>query len=95
VPELDPELRPAVLAARQQGNALGRLQLYRLARGSEQLRAMIDPLDGLEDPDPYVRFDVLERLPRKQVVAPELRAALLQDPVESVRLLARERWPDG
>jgi hypothetical protein len=83
VPGLDPDLRTALLAAQQQGNALGRLQLYRLLSWREDLRDPIDPLAGLRDPDPAVRFFVLEQLSPQSEVAPELQAALRQDPGEA------------
>ena len=94
VPELDAELGQAALAARQQANALGRLQLYRLAIGSVRLRALVDPIDGLRDADPVVRWSVLQSLPNEFEVTAELQKRLRDDAVEAVRVLARKRWPE-
>jgi hypothetical protein len=94
VPELDEELGQAVRAAREQANALGRLLLYRLALRSERLRAVVDPIDGLRDADPVVRWSVLQSLPDELEVAPELQQQLRNDAVETVRLKARKRWPE-
>src|SRR5262245_19530556 len=55
VPELDDELGQSVRAAREKANALGRMQIYRLALSSERLRSLIDPRDALRDLDPVVR----------------------------------------
>jgi hypothetical protein len=94
VPELDDALAQSVRAAREKANAIGRLQLYRLALGSERLRALIDPIDGLRDADPVVRWSVLQGLPEELEVAPELKQQLRNDAVETVRLRARRRWPE-
>lgn len=94
VPDLDDELILAVLAAREHANALGRMQLYRLALGSERLRALVDPSDALRDADPVVRWSVLQWLPDGFEVAAELQQQLRNDAVETVRLRARKRWPE-
>jgi hypothetical protein len=94
VPELDDALGQQVRAAHAKANALGRLQLYRLALGSERLRALVDPIEGLRDADPVVRWSVLQLLPQELEVAPELQQQLRNDAVETVRLLAHKRWPE-
>ncbi|HZN42020.1 MAG TPA: hypothetical protein VFD82_24675 [Planctomycetota bacterium] len=94
VPELDDALGREVVVARKQANALGRMQLYRLALVSERLRALVDPSDGLRDADPVVRWSVLQSLPDELEVAAELQQQLRNDAVETVRLRARKRWPE-
>ncbi|MFN3242034.1 MAG: hypothetical protein ACE37K_11015 [Planctomycetota bacterium] len=47
---------------------------------------------GLRDADPVVRFEVLQRWRTSWPVDARLRATLRDDPVESVRLLARQLW---
>ena len=94
LPELDDALAHEVRAAREKANALGRLQLYRFASGSERMRALVDPIDGLRDADPIVRWSLLQALPEELGVPPELQQQLRNDPVESVRLRAQKRWPD-
>ena len=92
VPELDDELRVAIATAQRQANALGRLQLLRLALGSPPVAAVLDPLGGLRDADPAVRFAVLEAWPEDRAVADDLQGQLCQDPDEAVRVLAQRRW---
>jgi len=94
VPELDDALAQSVVAARKQANAIGRLQLYRLALHNSRLRALVDPSDALRDADPVVRWSMLQSLPQEFEVAPELQQLLRNDAVETVRLLARQRWPE-
>lgn len=48
---------------------------------------------GLEDVDPVVRWATLAAWPEMPRPSRELLEALSQDPVESVRLLARRRFP--
>ena len=48
-------------------------------------------VDGLRDPDPFVRHAALREWPHDQL-PPELADALCGDPVETVRLLARRRY---
>lgn len=72
-------------------NALGRAVLLRAARHCELPPFIADPWRGLRDPDPLIRAQELEALRDASAVPGELRDALLQDPVESVRLMAAER----
>ena len=51
-----------------------------------------DALVALGDPDPVVRFAALEQWPTVALIPPPLQAALREDPVESVRILARQRF---
>jgi hypothetical protein len=93
-PPLDAELRAALADARQKANALGRLQLYRFgARKVAGAIPELDPVLGLRDGSPAVRFTVLAELPREHGVPAELQAQLRDDPDEAVRVLARLRWP--
>ena len=51
-----------------------------------------DAAPALSDPDPVVRFAALSAWPSGEAVPHGARRALLADPVESVRLLAAERF---
>ncbi|MGQ0553994.1 MAG: hypothetical protein ACT4PU_12345 [Planctomycetota bacterium] len=75
--------------------AAGRLELHRGLRTWQLPPWLADPLAGLRDRDPVVRFILLGELPTTVDVPPELRAALLADENEMVRLRAAERWPVG
>jgi hypothetical protein len=85
----------APLRAALAGDAAGRRTLHvgmAIARLPE-----FGPYDlrvGLRDPDPVVRFAVLERWRADWSVDAELRSTLREDPVESVRLRARATWPE-
>ena len=55
---------------------------------------MVDePWMGLRDTDPVVRYLVLVKLSRAVAVPEPLRRALREDSSETVRALARQRWP--
>jgi len=86
-----PALDAACEAALAHGNAYARWQLYAFLRRGELPPWQRDPVAGLRDPDPVVRFNELNHLPDGVEVPPELRAQLRDDPVDSVRVLARWR----
>ncbi len=88
----DARLAAAAEGALRAANALGRLRLFELAMGADPGLGLPDPLTGLEDPDPVVRYGVLLALPDRIAVPAGLVEALRQDPVDSVRTLARGRW---
>lgn len=93
VPELDDELRAALRDAPQHTDALGRLCLFHLSLHAPAVATVVPWEQGLRDPDPGVRFLVLRALPANCPVPDDLRQQLLQDPVESIRLTAQDRWP--
>lgn len=79
--------------ALQRGRALDRLELYTHAQRHELTPWRADPARGLRDPDPVVRYLLLTGWPKGLPVPDETRLALLSDPDEAVRQLARQRWP--
>ena len=85
-------IRAAARDALARGRALGRLHVYLLAVAG-YLGDAVDPVAGLRDPDPAVRFVVLRSLSADANVPPELVDALKHDPVESLRSAAAQRWP--
>lgn len=91
---MDAELAADVRQTLAVANGLGRLQIYRLSLRRGSLTGVVDPVDGLRDPDPVVRFELLEWLPRETVVPADLVRALRADAVDSVAARARQRWPD-
>jgi hypothetical protein len=90
------ELQASFDAARAKANAEQRLQLYRVAHVNGWKPATDDPALGLSDPDPVVRYELLEVVSRDRDAVPEdVQEALRDDPNEMVRLRARERFPDS
>lgn len=79
--------------ALEHGRALDRLALLTYAEQQELPPWRADPTRGLRDPDPVVRYVLLERWPADRKVPDELREALCDDPDDAVRQLARQRWP--
>ena len=75
------------------GRALDRVQLYRYAQRHKLPPWSADPARGLRDPDPVVRYLLLDQWPAGAEVPAEVQAALLADPDEAVRQLALQRWP--
>lgn len=88
----DADLDAAFEQARQGATSLGRAALYDGARRMRLAPLTSTPWMGLADPDPVVRYLEMVELPSNVELPAELRAALLADPVESVRELARARW---
>lgn len=91
---LDEPLRAALRTALERGDARGRLAVYRtvLRRGFPP--SDVDPDRGLRDADPVVRFLVLDEWPDARAVDLDTVRALWSDPVESIRLRAKARWPE-
>ncbi len=87
-------LAPDFARALASVDALARLELYWVAASLPASAGVVDVRQGLRDPDPIVRFEVLEWLSPRAEVAPQLIERLRDDPVEAVRLRARARWPD-
>ena len=87
------DLQTGFEAARQSANPEGRLLLYRTAGTNAWPPWRKDPALGLRDPDPVVRYLVLESWPRGEGVPKELRNELRNDPNEMVRLSARKAFP--
>ncbi len=96
VPDIawDDELQRQLAVALDQGSAFGRSKVYRWALSTEVSAEVLAPEAGLTDPDPVVRHRVLEFLPRRVEIDPEVIRALRADPSEWLRLQARLRWPD-
>lgn len=88
-----PELQASFEAARAKANAPQRLQLYRAAHLNHWEPVRDDPALGLRDPDPVVRYEVLQQLRRDARVPDDVQKALRNDPVEMIRWLAHERFP--
>lgn len=66
--------------------------LYRVARQNRWPPWREEPTMGLRDPDPVVRYQVIESWPRNERVPRELQDQLHDDPNEMVRLIARKRF---
>lgn len=88
----DATLQAAFERARSSADVRGRRELYRVARMREFEPMRLQPWLGLRDPDPVVRHAELVKLARDVDVPEDLRRSLLEDPSESVRLVAAERW---
>jgi hypothetical protein len=86
------ELQKSFETARRAANAEGRLKLYEVARENRWPPWKAEPTLGLRDPDPVVRYQVLEGLWRD--IPGEIEEELRNDPNEMVRLLARKRFPE-
>ena len=85
---LDEALRRAL-----EGDAADRRALHvGMLRAELTTIGPYDALVALGDPDPVVRFAALERWPAVALIPPPLKAALREDPVESVRILAQQRF---
>ena len=85
---LDAALRRAL-----EGDAADRRALHvGMLRAELTTIGPYDALVALDDPDPVVRFAALERWPTVALIPPPLQASLREDPVESVRILARQRF---
>ncbi len=87
----DDSLRSAVQDSLDRASALARLTVYRSMRQLEASPAVLDPLAGLRDRDPVVRYLELLALPRNLVLPSDLRSALQRDPSESVRQTIQAR----
>jgi len=88
------ELQKSFAAAHARANSQQRLTLYRAAHLNAWKPATDDPALGLLDPDPVVRYEVLEWVSRERNTVPEeVLDRLRDDPNEMVRLRARERFP--
>ena len=90
---LDPDLRNALARALRDGHALGRREVYRVLLRWRLPAAVADLTAGLRDPDPVVRFSLIEWWPHDRAVSPELVQELYGDAVDAVRRAARARWP--
>ncbi|HZL99098.1 MAG TPA: hypothetical protein VFD43_02505 [Planctomycetota bacterium] len=86
-------LQRAYADALERGRPLDRLRLYEQAQRHELAPWRADPSRGLRDPEPVVRFLLLDGWPARVEVPAEIRSALRSDPDEAVRQLARQRWP--
>lgn len=89
------ELQSAFDSARRGANADGRLALYEMAGRNRWPPWRDDPTMGLRDPDPVVRYLVLQRWPQRQPIPDDLQRDLRSDPSEMVRLLAQQRFGAG
>jgi hypothetical protein len=67
--------------------------LYRLARDNHWPPWRAELIMGLRDPDPVVRYRLIESWPRDERIPSELQEELRNDPNEMVRLLARRAFP--
>ena len=79
--------------AREQAGPLGRYELYRYAQSRRLAPWSANPEMGLRDPDPVVRFRLLERWPADEPISEPTRRALRSDPNEAVRELATAITP--
>jgi len=81
------------LARALAGDAAARRTLHAgMLRAGVVRLGRYDAASALSDPDPVVRFAALSAWPSGEPVPAAARQALLADPVESVRLLAVERF---
>ena len=91
IPEQWHESFAAPLRAALAGDAGTRRRLHVAMLGGGRVRfGDYDAAVGLRDPDPIVRYEVLEAFPEAELTA-EMIEALRADPVESIRLLLEER----
>lgn len=88
-PSFDEPMRQALA-----GDAGTRVSLHNgMLRGGAIKIGNYDATQGLRDSDPVVRYSCVKEWPRQQPKPPaELVAALWNDPVESIRLLAKDRF---
>jgi hypothetical protein len=86
-------LRIAFDAALERGFVLDRLELLLWAHDEDLPPVQDDPALGLRDPDPVLRYLVLEAHEHRERVPADVRAALREDPDAAVRALARALWP--
>lgn len=91
------ELQFSFEATRRAADADGRLELYRAAERNRWPPWEADPGMGLRDPDPVVRYMVLQNrsaaLSKRDPIPEDLQRELREDPSEMVRLLARKLFP--
>lgn len=88
-PSFDEPMRQALA-----GDAGMRVSLHNgMLRGGATKVGNYDATAGLRDPDPVVRYTCVREWPRNQAKPPaKLMEALWNDPVESIRLLAKSRF---
>jgi hypothetical protein len=88
----DDEIREAIAAAVQGATPLGRRRLYHELLGAFWVGEQIDWNTALSDPSAVVRFEILDRLPSKFEIAPEVQERLLVDPDPVVRAAVERRF---
>lgn len=88
-----PAVQAAFESALAGGSPLGRVGLLRWAHRLKAPPVLADPALGLRDPDPVVRWEVLQVLAEPGRVPDAVRAALRDDPSALVSARARALWP--
>ncbi len=87
------DLAAAFDRARSSADALGRAAVYRVARRLSLPPWVEQPWLGLLDADPIVRYQELDELEAGIDPPATVIDALRDDPSESIRIVARSRWP--